>query len=167
MKVGFLHGCCQDNAIFTSLMKPYCEIMKKTYGVTECIFIEAQYEHSRKGKTWFQRELELTKIGTDDISNEDIELTLSYVEDIIRKQNIEILIGFSQGGNVMDTYLRTRNTDDHIKRAMILNAYSFPRYVHLKPSLEKLVFITSLQDDIVPHDILTENYDSTKKLVVS
>lgn len=160
MKVAFLHGCCQTNEMFKSLSKEYKEMLRKKYKDCDFVYIEGQYDHSRTGKTWYKTELDLSLIGTDHIPDVHINETLDYVESIIRHEGVSILVGFSQGGNVIDTYLRWRNADSHIKSALILNGYSFPRYHHLTPTVDLLVYVSSENDEIVNHELLHTNYTS-------
>lgn len=161
MKVGFLHGCRQTSDMFESLTKVYRELLSKQ-GNFEFIFIEGQYDYIT-GKTWFKTNLELSLIGTDHIPEDEIYETLNYVENIVRREEINVLVGFSQCGNIVDTYLRLKNSDSHIKSALILNGYSFPRYHKLIPIVDKFVFVFSSKDDVVRPELLHNNYQSIIK----
>lgn len=153
-----LHGCCQTQEMFASLTKVYLDILAKKEPSLRVVHIEGQFDHSRTGKTWFRTELDLALIGTDHIPECDISETLDHVESSIRLNQVNVLIGFSQGGNVIDTYLRLRNGDGHIKAAVVFNGYSFPRYHEIVPHVGNMVYVTSNTDDIVRPEMLHDNY---------
>lgn len=120
--------------------------------------IEGQYEHPLRGKMWFRTELKLDEIGTDVIPPEDIHDTMHYLHSIVTTNNIHTLMGFSQGANVIDTYLRLTNDDEFIQSAVILNGYTFPRYSHMVPRVRHMQCILSDNDDIVKPSLLINNY---------
>lgn len=155
-KVAFLHGCCQTKEMFASLAKPYIGMLDKKFA--KITHLEGQYDHSRSGKMWFRSEFDFALIGTDVAPSSEVDETLDHVEEQVRSSNINMLIGFSQGGNVVDSYLRLRNGDGHIKSAVIFNGYSFPRYHDLTPSVLTLVYVSSDADEIVKPDQLHNNY---------
>lgn len=159
-RIGWLHGCCQHADMFRSLMKPY---EKKLGGDrTHDRYFEGAFDHSRAGKTWFAVELDLERIG-EDIHEGAIEETLDALEQVIRAEGINMLVGFSQGGNVVDSYLRTRNGDGHIHCVWLFNTYTFPRYVGLATHVDRVVIVSSEEDEIVPTKLLdTSAYPNAK-----
>jgi predicted esterase len=159
LKIGLLHGCRQNSEMFNNLLKDYIKKIIKEYPNTTFFPIEGQYDHPEKGKMWFKTLLELDKIGTDDVPQDDINITLNYLENIIRENNINFLIGFSQGGNVISTYLRLRNNDEHIKKAIIISSYDFPQYQNIHISIP-ILLIGSKEDIIVKFDLLPINCDN-------
>lgn len=151
MNVLICHGCRQNSEQSISLFRDYVKKIKKQFPYANFIYFEGQYDHVDRGKMWYKTLLDLDRIGTDDIPNSDITETLDYLEENIRANNINILIGFSQGGNLVSTYLRTRNTDLHIKRAAIISGYDFPLYTENFISVERLVLVYSKCDEIVDY----------------
>lgn len=112
---------------------------------------------------WYQTTLELDRIGTDDIPDFDIQSTLDYLSMFIYSNQINILIGFSQGGNLISTYLRLRNQDKHIKSAAIISGYDFPRYTNNKMIKINLVIVYSKEDTIVDYNLTPiSHFDSTE-----
>lgn len=150
--IGVLHGCRQDKIIIESLLKDYVKKIKK-YTNNDCkiSYLDGQYDHTDKGKMWYKTTLDLGRIGTDDISESDIDETLNYINSFVKENNINILIGFSQGGNVVSTYLRLRNKDKHIVSAAIISGYDFPRYLDNEIDNVNLVTVYSESDNIVDY----------------
>lgn len=151
--IGVLHGCCQNADMIENLLKSYIKKIKNIAPDTEFHFIDAQYVHHEKGRMWYRTPLDLKRIGSDDIPTSDIEDTLDYIEAYIKIREINCLIGFSQGANVVSTYLRTRNSDLHIERAAIISGYDFPKYTNKHIHNIPLVFVYSKEDDIVNHEL--------------
>jgi predicted esterase len=159
-KIGLLHGCCQHAEMFTGLLREYIKKFTKHFSVesVEFVPIEAQYSHPEKGKMWFKTLLELGRINTDDIPEEDINETLDYIQSIIKEKNVNFLIGFSQGGNVVSTYLRLRNNDKHIKGSILMSSYDFPRYSRCNITIP-ILYIGSRQDEIVKFTLFPQSCD--------
>jgi predicted esterase len=157
MNVGILHGCRQSSEVISSLLKDYVKKLKTYNPSASFFFLDGAFDYSEFGKMWYRTELCLEGIGTDDIPEADIESTLDYVSSFVKTNKINIFIGFSQGGNVIDSYLRLRNIDTHIQTAIIMSGYSFPRYQNLMVSIPVL-FIASQSDEIVPFSLLPSGY---------
>lgn len=120
-----LHGCNQTSIMFEQLMKNFIQISKtytknknKTFSWN---FIEARYDHSIGGKTWYNVELDVSKIGSIHMDDNMVKSTLDELDNKINELKIDVLIGFSQGGNVVDTYLVNR--PNNIKCAVIFSGY--------------------------------------------
>jgi predicted esterase len=163
MNVGVLHGCRQSSDVISSLLNDYRKKLKTYDPSTNFFFLEGPFNYSEFGKMWYQTELRLEGIGTDDIPESDIETTLDYLSAFVKTNRINSLIGFSQGGNVIDTYLRLRNNDTHIQTAIIMSGYGFPRYESLLVSIPVL-FIASQSDDIVPFSLLPLGYTNKTQM---
>lgn len=159
LRIAVLHGCCQNSEMIENLLKDYIKKVKKTNGDNQVYFIQGQYIHRDRGYMWYRTHLELDRIGSDDIPESDINETLDYIESFIKEKEINCLIGFSQGGNVVSTYLRLRNGDSHITKSIIMAGYDFPRYVNLPIIVSKLILIYSEEDKIVDYK-LTESISS-------
>ena len=122
-----LHGCNQNKQIFEDLTKNLRQIAttySKQNNCSEFIwhYIEAKYDHSLKNKTWYPIELDIPKIGTIEIDHEMVSTTLDELDKEIKDLKIDVLIGFSQGGNVVDTYLVYKSNS--IKCAVIFSGYN-------------------------------------------
>ena len=146
MNILCLHGCCQTTDILQNLMRDYIKIFPSD---TKWYFIEAKYDHSRCGKTWFQPELSLDQIGKDVVEMDEITTK-------INENKINVLIGFSQGGNVVDCYLRLFN-NDNIKCVVILSGYSFPKLIK-NPVILPILYISSEKDEIVSKNLIPTDY---------
>jgi predicted esterase len=99
-----LHGCRQDQKMLAGLLKDFTAIAKKE-GISSVNFHEAKYDAVGGGKTWYSTPLVLEDIGKIKYSPELVGSTLDELDTVIKDQKINVLIGFSQGGNVVDTYL--------------------------------------------------------------
>lgn len=157
INIAILHGCCQTPEMIKGLMKDYIkkiekQCKEKTLEVN-FFFPSGQFEHLDKGKMWYQTTLELDRIGSDDIPESDIISTLEYIECFIKTNKINILIGFSQGGNVVSTYLRLKNEDRHIKTAAIISGYDFPRYLKCHFNNINLIIVYSKEDNVVDYKL--------------
>jgi predicted esterase len=121
-----LHGCNQTKEMFEGLTKQMREIATTYCKNKKCEmiwhFVEAEYDHSLGGKTWYNVELDVPKIGTIEFDHAMANPTLEMIDKVINDLNINVLVGFSQGGNVVDTYLV--NKENHIKCAVIFSGYN-------------------------------------------
>jgi len=121
-----LHGCNQTQKMFTDLMKPIIQLATTYCKDKEYIiswhFIEANYDHSLGGKTWYNVELDVSKIGQITMDHNMTDQTLNELDTTIKNLKIDVLLGFSQGGNVVDTYLV--NKENTIKCAVIFSGYN-------------------------------------------
>lgn len=152
LNIGILHGCFQNSEIVSVLMKDYIKKIKSgTNDQVAFHFLNAQYKHPDKGLMWYETVLDLDRIGTNDIPDTDVQNTLDYVESWIMSNQITILIGFSQGGNVVSTYLRLRNNDRHISTAAIISGYDFPRYTDYSIPYIGLILVHSEEDKVVDY----------------
>ena len=140
-----LHGCCQNIDIFKNLLRDYIKLSPEM----NWHFLEGKYDHSRCGKTWFQPELSLDKIGQDMIELDEIKNILTNIDEYIELHKINVLLGFSQGGNVIDCYLRLY-PETKIKCAVIGSGYSFPSLVKHNNDIQiPILYLSSEIDDIV------------------
>jgi len=156
MNILCLHGCCQNVEILKNLLRDYIKLSTPN---TQWYFIEGKYNHSRCGKTWFYPELSLDQIGKDVIEMNEINNILNDIDIYIKENKINVLIGFSQGGNVVDCYLRLFKND--IKCAIIYAGYTFPQLVKLQNSINlPILYITSENDEIVPTELRPTDYEN-------
>lgn len=171
-----LHGCNQTKEIFESLTKQMREIAITYSKCKNCEmiwhFIEAEYDHSWGNKTWYNVELDVAKIGTIEYDDLMVNPTLDMLDKVILNLNIDVLIGFSQGGNVVDTYLV--NKQNQIKCAVIFSGYNLVDS-NRKTDIETHVMnVYSDQDTIVPSkfmpiykNMITKAHDKGHKLPTS
>ena len=103
-----LHGCNQTKEMFESVMKNFVNIVSKDpkFFVT---FIQADYLHPDGGYTWYHVPLVVKDIGVIAYSEELVKPTMDNIQQIITEKNINVLLGFSQGGNVVDVYCKYFN----------------------------------------------------------
>lgn len=120
-KVLCLHGCNQTKSMYESILKSLVKIGTKSHDL-EFFFIEAEYEHPLGGFTWYNRPLEVKDIGSIEYDDDLVRSCMDQIQRAIDELDIDVLVGFSQGGNVVDTYLATHE-DTRIKRAIIFSGY--------------------------------------------
>lgn len=145
-----LHGCNQTETMFRQLFKNYIRLGEKQYNL-KFYFIEAKYDHPDGGKTWYNKSLEVSKIGQIEYNYDLTNDCLDDIGDFIKEYNIDALLGFSQGANVVDTFLSHR---DHptIKCAVIMSGYSL-----IDPNRNDidipLLGVISKEDTVVPFEL--------------
>lgn len=134
----------------------------------EFFFLEGPHIHPRTGKMWFETTWEMEDIGKDHnrIPIEDMERTLDYLEGFVREKQIDILLGFSQGGLVIDSFLRLRKeavAELKFKGIILLSSYTFPDLAsQLPPSELPLMFVGSESDEFVPLTLIPSGYSKTQ-----
>lgn len=120
-KVLCLHGCNQSEEMFRSLIKGWKKIPEQN-GL-ELHYLQAHRSHHLGGYTWYEKDLDVAQIGTIEFSNELTKQCLERVHKYIAENNITALIGFSQGGNVVDTYLSRYEGRTPVDRGVIMSGY--------------------------------------------
>jgi len=116
-----LHGCNQTRAAFEGYLKALVAMGVKHHEL-EFVFLEARHDHSQGGKTWYARELDVGQIGKLELEPAMVEPTLLDVHAAVLAHGIDVLLGFSQGGNVVDAYLASRPSSP-VKCAVIMSGY--------------------------------------------
>lgn len=163
LTIGILHGCRQNKTIFEQLMVKYVKKLKAMNVEAKWIFIEGQYDYisetgETKGKMWYSELLNIETIGIENIFTDSIIATMTFIDNIVTQNKVDILLGFSQGGNVVSTYLKSvRN--EQIKCAIIMAGYDFPIYRSITSTVPVL-YITSEYDEIVPPKHTLIGYDN-------
>jgi len=155
-----LHGCNQTKEMFESIMKNFVNICSKDsrFSVT---FIEADYVHPDGGYTWYHVPLVVKDIGIIAYSEELVKPTMIKLQEIIKEKNINVLLGFSQGGNVVDVYLKYFNNDGLIKKAVIMSSYSLVNNNEPQISNVPVLNIVSKSDEIVPYNLHPKSYQNS------
>lgn len=156
-----LHGCCQSKEIFINLLNNFTKICKNDK--ITFYFIQGKYEHPSRGYTWYNIPLELDDIGICDYDDDLVYECLNDIEIAIKTNNINVLLGFSQGGNVVDTFIQHRE-HSQIKRAIIMSSYSLNEPTRKTIDDVEILNVISECDEIVKHDLFPKNY--TKSLVI-
>jgi len=144
-----LHGCNQTEEMFRGLLKQFIKLGEKQYNL-KFHFTEAKYDHPIGGKTWYNRPLEVEKIGYIEYEEELVKDCIDDLGKIIKEKNIHVLFGFSQGANVVDTFLGYQNLEDYptLKCSVILSGYSLVD-PNRKPIDISVLGVISENDDIV------------------
>lgn len=155
--IGVLHGCRQDKGTMQSLMRNYSKRLKVLGVDAKWVFMEGQYNYINdqgevQGKMWYKDPLILEDIGTVNMSAETIEDTVNYIDTVVKEHCIDVLIGFSQGGNAVSTYLKTIGGEG-VRCAIIMAGYDYPMFANTV-SNTPLLYITSDSDTIVPPEHL-------------
>lgn len=151
-----LHGCCQNQEIMKDLMKNFIKIGEK-YDLN-FFFTEAKYDHPIEGKTWYKRLINVEDIGNIHYDVTFVQSTLDDIKEIITQHNISCLIGFSQGANVVDTYLGYMS-DHRVKSAVMFSGFSLCDESR-KKSLVPIINVISDQDTIVSNKMAPSAYYS-------
>lgn len=163
-----LHGCCQGNLIPSKGGEEKLDIMsygkvlwKKLGKDNRIVFARAPYlyleeDGTQRGLHWYQDQLDVADIpGGIPYDPERHYSTLESLHKTIEQVGADVLIGFSQGSNVIDTYLTHYGGvegEGCISRAVLFSGYGFTcegeisRRVVTTPTL----FVGCPQDNIVP-----------------
>ena len=102
-------------------------------------------------------------IRTDYLINYNENLvkdTLEVVHYFVLEKDINTLMGFSQGGNVVDTYLHYHE-HSNIKKAVILSSYSLNDPDRNIVDDVSVLNIISDSDTVVPDQLYPKNYTTS------
>lgn len=153
-----LHGCCQDAAMFESILTDYIKIGGKSHKLV-FHFLEGAYEDPLRGKTWYSRPLDVAAIGTIAFDKDLVASAMAQLDKAIDETGATVLLGFSQGGNVIDTYLHHYGGTSKIERAVLCSTYPLVSWTassaavyDQRPPLDLPVLsvYSSIGDDITP-----------------
>ena len=150
-----LHGCNQSEGMFRELMKNYVRLGEKQYNL-KFHFMEAQYNHPNGGKTWYNKPLDVKEIGSIVYDEELTKDALTHLNQVINEYNIDVLLGFSQGANVVDTFM-THGGHPNIKRVVLMSGYSLIDLSNKMVDTPCLAVISE-SDTVVPHILNPTNY---------
>ncbi len=143
-----LHGCNQTEEMFKRLLKTYIQLGEKQYNL-KFHFTEAKYDHPDGGKTWYNKSLNVEDIGTIEYDKDLVEDCMENISELIKSLNIHVLLGFSQGGNVVDTFL-SHHINENIICAVIMSGYSLVDSNRLNKIDVPVLTVISESDNIVP-----------------
>lgn len=158
-----LHGCNQTQSAFEGYMKNFIKLGKQ-YNLN-MNFIEAKYDHPIGGKTWYHKPLVVEDIGRIEYDQSLVQNTLDDIYNIIEEKDISVLFGFSQGGNVIDTFLTYRG-HSNLKCAVILSGYNLVNSERDKftDKIDIPVLLVGSDDDtVVPYEF-TPTYKNSFEL---
>lgn len=156
-KVLCLHGCNQSEAMFQSLLKGWKKILAQHN--LELHYIQGAREHHLGNYTWYEEDLDVDQIGVAEYHEELVKPCLERVHSYIHENGITALLGFSQGGNVIDTYLSQYEGVTPIQRAVILSGYELVDPGR-KALATPLLSYYSEADTIVPARFRPKNYEN-------
>lgn len=125
------------------------------------IFLEASYDHPCRGKTWLSVPLELHDIGVVGMDRDIIEPTMCQIDAFVTEHDVNVLLGFSQGANMIDTWLACRPDQTAVKRVVLLSGYQFVGTEDMPRSCDSCLNVISDVDEIVPPGLLPRNGYST------
>lgn len=151
-----LHGCNQTTDMFKELLKNYIRLGEKQYNL-KFHFMEGKYDHPNKGKTWYKQPLDVSQIGKIPYDEDLVMDTLNNVDKMINENDISVLLGFSQGANVVDTFLAYKS-NNKIKYAVLMSGYSLVDENRKEEIDIPCLSIISEVDDIVKHDLNPTGY---------
>lgn len=167
--IGCLHGCCQTIEIIKLYLTNMLSIAEKEnkkagYDKFTFHFLEADHPHDDGGKTWYSKMLNVDDIKVGIPYDPTYVLpTLKKVDEFVKKYNINVLLGFSQGGNVVDSYVRYMEND--ISSVIIISGYSFVD-PESKPVNVNFIDVFSDEDDVVPSDMHPTNYVADRITII-
>ncbi len=159
-----LHGCNQNTEAFTGYLSNFSRILKKYNVVLH--YLEAPYDHPRGGKTWLAVPLDIADIGIQKYDQETLEInkTLDMIHTEIVKNNVSILLGFSQGGNMVDLYLGYKNDDNMIKKGIVISGYYLVDADRKNNDTVSVLIIESDSDDIVKPEYSPQHYKNKETI---
>lgn len=137
MRILCLHGCRQTANIFNFILSPF--IIKSEH---KYYFINGQHKCG-EGNMWYSEKF---KVGESNYIPKIVDPTLHQISNAIQDNNINMLLGFSQGANVVDTYLQL-SRDARIERAILFSGFSFKNIT--RDSLVPVITVYSKTDNIV------------------
>lgn len=152
-----LHGCNQTQSAFESYMKQFVKIALQHN--IKCHFLEGMYDHPKGGKTWFKKPLDLEDIGVQKYDDPDLDTrtTLDQIHKAITENNCTLLLGFSQGGNVADTYV-TYHENNPIEKLVVFSGYSLVDDKRKDNEKVSIINVTSDSDEVVKANLMPIQY---------
>lgn len=169
-----LHGCRQgklDDLSGSVDVYSYARTLHKKlrtkYGTLYALAPHTFYDEEtgcERGRHWFEKQLKIEDIpGGIDFDEELMMPTLDMLHETISKFNVSVLVGFSQGANVIDTYLAHHPAPHPITSVVLFSGYGF------KCDDRRTVDVPCLlvgcpEDNIVPWPTQFVSYENTKAI---
>ena len=157
-----VHGSGQTAANFRHLMQPF-KMAGERNGI-QFFFIEGPFLHpSHYGRMWYP--CPITDMRHTVLPRNVVARACEQVAEAVHKHDINALMGFSQGGSLVDTYLHhCWESPTPIQKAVIWAGYEIQlpgRRVIDVP----LLSIVSPQDAIVPAEVAPRHYQDIETVV--
>lgn len=110
---------------------------------------------------------DLSQIGIIEFQPDLVADCLKQIDAAIQTHQISVLLGFSQGGNVVDTYLRTTTIplqhQDMIQKEVIFSGYSLVYPMMIKVTVP-LLSIYSDEDEVIKSQYRSVNYETIQEI---
>jgi predicted esterase len=131
-----LHGCRQgirDDKGRLDVERYANKLLKKTGKHSDVEFVEASYTYTdsetgqQQGKHWYAKQLQIADIPLGIPFEDGYMETINRLHDIIVAYGDRpvVLFGFSQGANVVDTYLAHHPEPVAVLAAVLFSGYGF------------------------------------------
>lgn len=168
MRVLCLHGCRQTVDVFSRVLRKFKSLGEKM-GI-EFFFLEADYDHPERGKMWFDDTLVLEDIDKLELKNINVSKVMEKVDSIVKEKNINVLLGFSQGANVVDTFISQKTKlqePTSIEKVILFSGYSFIDPERVDIPVKCLQIGDETGDVFVPFEYSSKNYTNLEILTHS
>jgi predicted esterase len=164
IKVLALHGSSQTAKMFENILQDMIRIA--TQKQVHFSFLEAKYDHPLGGKSWYSKPLNVTDIGQVRFQHDLVNSTMQDLAQEIADKNITCLLGFSQGANVADTYIRhfVEEKQQQLKCAVLCSGYELVEEDGPISNIPVLNVI-SKEDEIVPWQLEPKHYKYAQTMV--
>lgn len=149
-----LHGIGQRAAQFRII----CKDLVKTCIRANFLFAEGTLDHN-DGKSWYP----ITGLLDKRIySKDEMDGAFKLIDKMIIDNNCTAVIGFSQGGSLLDAYLNHHSTK-YVSKAIFISSFSYPGYTTPIKSV-KAMNVIGKRDLIVPEKYKPYNYENIKTI---
>jgi predicted esterase len=144
-----LHGCRQTGDSLQTHCKDLIRFSKQSR--IKLIFYTAPYRHPERGNTWIDRPPELSDEYLPSIeSKSEYIMSLKSIIEIIKNENVTILLGFSEGACVIDALIRMFHAEcESIERVVLLSGCSFPGFESMSIPFHIAVLNVFSDEDII------------------
>lgn len=167
-----LHGCRQGTLLrgiidIASYGKKLWSKLRKHYRV---VFVFAPHDfvdsetQEKRGKHWFEKQLEVKDIPLGIAFSDDLtSITLDRLHATISSFDARVLIGFSQGSNVIDTYLAHHENPHPIDSVVLFSGYGFVCDNRKQVEVPCLMVGCS-EDNVVPWPPIYMSYETEERI---
>ena len=155
-----LHGCCQgtrDDKGRLDIQRYGKKLWKKIGRRCNVQFLEADYDYintetgQQQGKHWYEKQLQVADIPSGIPFEDGYMQTINRLHEIVVANSDQpvVLVGFSQGANVIDTYLAHHPEPAPVMAAILFSGYGFVSSQRRSISIPT-VYVGHPEDSIVP-----------------
>lgn len=159
-----LHGCRQNADDFRKHLKDFCKISKNAK--INLFFIDGPFNHQIRGKTWVIREKEQNDEWLPDFYDPaKYQMSIDIIIDNIITHNCTVLLGFSEGACMIDTFLRTQHKIlSKLTHCVLMNGTSFPNApIEINSAISLDILSVISENDMIVKISDKPIYDSTFK----